>query len=131
MDESQREIKQRYINKLHNDVRELINKDIIDLFKNIMLPKSYPALPKDEKEKEVFNTTRLLLDTSNKGHEAMKYLIFEYKISEEYHTQYTMTKNLDIDEMFAKRKKDQIISFTEELNKELDPNLKETKKIKL
>ena len=70
------------IQLIHQEVGLAIDSNNIEQIKTIIFSKTYPEVSQDNKEKEVFNALMRSFNYDGEGEDLLKYLIFEYEISE-------------------------------------------------
>lgn len=119
------------IPNFRKEIRKLVSTKNISSLNKILYSDSYLGCNKDKIEKTIFQISNMLYTVSklsinidNKNTETLKYLIFEYKISEEASINQTSVSE-EIKEMFEIRK------FQEDLNQELDVKNKPSNKMKI
>lgn len=108
------------------DVNKAIKSPDRSLFTNIMLDENYAFLSKQEKEEYIFGTALSLSEFYETVENFVEYLIFEYKIDEQYYIKTAHPNGYKpVEDMFAKR------NLIEELKQELQMNDNTAKKLKV
>jgi hypothetical protein len=111
------------------DICKAIRANNCSVLNDIILSESYSSLTKKEKDNCLLNLAIRRFLYLPQNIDFIKYLVFEYKISENTYqltadtAAYSVSKKFE--DMFAIRK------LNEELNQELDSNNKNTKKLKV
>jgi hypothetical protein len=96
------------------EVNHIIKSPDRSLFTNIMLDYNHSILNKEEKEEYIFGTALSLSEFYEAVEDFLQYLIFEYKINEQYYIKTAHPNgNKPVEDMFAKR------NLVEELKQEL------------
>lgn len=111
-------LKKYQIDGIHQAIYRSFNNNDLDTMKSILNSENYPSLTQLQKETEVFNALCHCFTYGNEsdvGNDLLKYIIFEYKITEDV-CLVLDNKHKLINDMFQARK------LNEELNQELAGN---------
>jgi hypothetical protein len=96
------------------EVNHIVKSPDRSLFTNIMFEHNHSILSKEEKEDYILGTALSLSEFYESVEDFLQYLIFEYKIDEQYYIKTAHPNgNKPIEDMFAKR------NLIEELKQEL------------
>lgn len=107
------------LEKLYIKTHEACSSNNIKEIQDMLSPDCYPVLTQKEKEINIFNIANDLLESKELGHNILKYLIFDYGITEYPH--FKQFHCNEVKAMFAAR----------DLNNELDNSNKPSKKPKV